>query len=162
MCKSDECGNQFEVLHKVIKFALALIHSNADVERSLSINRRILTKENNHMNDETYIGLGAIKAAIKEFGSVNNISVTFDMVKAAEESCQLYVEHLKQEQLKKKQKAVKKQEQAEKRELREMQTEEKRLHKKLQVLKDEEKVAQEATERAMDYVHNVVRKLVVG
>ena len=44
------------------------------------------------MNNETLIGL----SAIKECGSVKNIPVTLDMVKAA-----VYVKHLKQEQLKK-------------------------------------------------------------
>ena len=60
------------------------------------------------MNDVTLIEL----RAIKECGSVNNIPVTPDMVKAAKTSHQLYVQHLKQEQLKKWQKAIEKQEQA--------------------------------------------------
>ena len=40
-----------------------------------------------------------------------------------------------------------------KRKLEEMQTAEKRLHEKLQVLKDEERAAHETMERALGYVH---------
>ena len=83
----------------------------------------MLTKENTVRNDETLIGLRAMEPAIKECGSVSNIAVTLDMVKATEKSYQLYVENLKQEQLKKWQKAIKKPEQVEKkRKLEEMKT----------------------------------------
>ena len=112
------------------------------------------------MCDETLIGLRAIKTAIKECGSVNNIPVTLDMVKTAEKLHQLYEEHLKEEQLKKQQRANEKQEQVnKKRKLEEMQTEEKRLHKKFQILKDEEKTAQETVERPMDNVYQGSKKI---
>ena len=55
--KKDNCEDQFEVLPKVVKCVLALCHSNADVERSLSINRRMLRKQNVSMKGETIIGL---------------------------------------------------------------------------------------------------------
>ena len=42
-----------------------------------------------------------------------------------------------------------------------MQTEEKRLHEKLKVLKDKEKAAPVTIERAMWYVHQGGKKLVV-
>ena len=79
----------------MVKCAPELSHSNADVERFHSINKRMLTKENTLMNDETLIGLRGVKAAIKDCWSVNNIPVTLDMVKAAEKSHQLSVKHLK-------------------------------------------------------------------
>ena len=44
--KKDNCGDQFEGLPKMVKCALALCNSNANVERSLSVNKRILTKQN--------------------------------------------------------------------------------------------------------------------
>ena len=43
-CKIDDCGDHFEALCKVIKCAQTLVHSNADVERSLSINKRVVMK----------------------------------------------------------------------------------------------------------------------
>ena len=43
--KVDASGDQFSVLPKMIKCALALCHSNADVERSLSVHKRVVTKK---------------------------------------------------------------------------------------------------------------------
>ena len=45
------------LLQKMVKCTLALCHSNADMERSLSINKRMLTKQNVSMKDETFIRL---------------------------------------------------------------------------------------------------------
>ena len=46
--------------------------------------------------------------------------------------------------------------------MEEMLTEEKRLHKKLHVLQDEEKASQEAVERAMGYIHQDGKKISGG
>ena len=70
-----------KVLPKMVKCALAISHTNAEVERSPSISKRMLTKENIVINEETLIGLRAITAAIKECG-VNNIPIMLDIVKA--------------------------------------------------------------------------------
>ena len=95
--KKDNCGDQFEVLPKMVKSALALCHSNADIERSLSVNKRMLTKQNVSLKDETILGLRATKAAVQDYGGVQNVPITLDMIKVVEKSHQLYTEHLKQE-----------------------------------------------------------------
>ena len=41
--KHDECADNFKALPKMAKCALVLSHSNADVERSLSMNKMMLT-----------------------------------------------------------------------------------------------------------------------
>ena len=41
--KIDECRDNFKALPKMVKCVLVLRHSNADVERSLSINKKMLT-----------------------------------------------------------------------------------------------------------------------
>ena len=43
--KVDTVGEQFAILPKMVKCALSLCHSNADVEMSLSSNKRVLTKQ---------------------------------------------------------------------------------------------------------------------
>ena len=68
----------------MVKCALVLCHSNADVERSLSVNKRMLTKQNVGMKDETLRGLRAIKDAVKHAGGITNIAVSLDMIKGAE------------------------------------------------------------------------------
>ena len=81
--KKDNCGDHFEVWPKMVKCALALCHSNADVER-YHVNKRILTKQNVSMKDETVIGLRANKAAVQYYGGVQNVSITLDMIKVGQ------------------------------------------------------------------------------
>ena len=54
----DSSRDKFVALPKMVECALVLCHSNADVERSLSVNKRMLTKMNTKMCEETINGLG--------------------------------------------------------------------------------------------------------
>ena len=96
--KIDNCGDQFEVLPKMVKCALALCHSNADIERSLIVNKRMLTKQNVSIKDETIIGL---RAAVQDYGSVQNVPIILDMIRIVKKSYHLYTENLRQEAAKK-------------------------------------------------------------
>ena len=80
----DKCRDFFEVLPKMVKCALVLCHSNADVERSLSTNKKMVTKSNTSLKPETLRGLRAIKCAIDEYGGVTKVPISLDMVSAAE------------------------------------------------------------------------------
>ena len=82
----------------------ALCHSNADVERSLSTNKKIVTKSNTSLKPETLRGLRAIKCAINEYGGVTKVPITLDMVSAAERSHSIYKQHMREEESKKKKK----------------------------------------------------------
>ena len=106
----DKCGDFFEVLPKMVKCALALCHSNADVERSLSTNKKIVTKSNTSLKPETLRGLRAIKCAINEYGGVTKVPITLDMVSAAERSHSIYKQHMREEESKKKKKEKEKEE----------------------------------------------------
>ena len=68
----------------MVKCALVLCHSNADVERSLSTNKKMVTKSNTSLKPETLRGLRAIKCAIDEYGGVTKVPITLDMVSAVE------------------------------------------------------------------------------
>ena len=92
----------------MVKCALVLCHSNADVERSLSVNKRMLTKQNVGMKDETLRGLRAIKDAVKHAGGITNIAVSLDMIKAAEKSRSYYAEYLRKEKKKKRRRTMRK------------------------------------------------------
>ena len=54
------------------------------MERSLSTNKKIVTKSNTSLKPETLRGLRAIKCAINEYGGVTKVPITLDMVSAAE------------------------------------------------------------------------------
>ena len=94
----------------MVKCALVMNHSNADVERSLSINKKMLTTQNIGLKGEIITGLRAIKAAVTEYGDEHNVPISLDMVKVADKSYRLYKEQLKQEQLKKQKKETDKME----------------------------------------------------
>ena len=87
----DSSGDKFVVLPKMVKCALALCHSNADVERSLSVNKRMLTEMNTKMSEETINGLRSTKAAVQEYGHASKGPITLEMVKAVQNSYNLYL-----------------------------------------------------------------------
>ena len=91
----------FKALPKIGKSALVLSHSNADLERSLSIKKKMLTTQNMGMKGDTITVLRAIKATITECGGEHIVPISLDMVKVADKSYRLYKEQLKQEQMKK-------------------------------------------------------------
>ena len=78
----------------MIKCSLALCHSNADVERSPSINKKVVTKQNVSMKRETLTGLRSVKTAVQDYGGVDKMPITLDTVKVAENSYRMYNEHL--------------------------------------------------------------------
>ena len=110
----------------MVKCALVLSHSNADVERSLSINKKMLTTQNIGLKGEIITGLRAIKAAVTECGGEHNVAISLDMVKVADKAYRLYKEQLKQEQMKKQRKNRQKEIEEKKRKLEEMKTDKKR------------------------------------
>ena len=149
----DKCGDFFEVLPKMVKCALTLCHSNADVERSLSTNKKIVTKSNTSLKPETLRGLRAIKCAINEYGGVIKVPITLDMVSAAERSHSIYKQHMREEESKKKKKEKEKEEIEErKRKLTEMKDEEEKMHEKLDELKEREKKISVDIDNAMDCI----------
>ena len=149
----DKCGDFFEVLPKMVKCALALCHSNADVERSLSTNKKIVTKSNTSLKPETLRGLRAIKCAINEYGGVTKVRITLDMVSAAERSHSIYKQHMREEESKKKKKEKEKEGIEErKRKLTEMKDEEEKMREKLDEFKEREKKISVDIDNAMDCI----------
>ena len=54
----NSCGMpKYSNLYKLARTVLSIPHGNADVERSLSINKNILTSERTRLSEETLIGL---------------------------------------------------------------------------------------------------------
>ena len=149
----DSSGDKFVVLPKMVKCALALCHSSADVERSLSLNKRMLTKMNTRMSEETINGLRSTKAAVQEYGHASKVPITLEMVKAVQNSYKLYSQHIREEEQRKKTKEKEKEQaEAHKRTLDKMKQEEKRLHEKLEQLTSEHTAVEEAMQRATGYV----------
>lgn len=100
------------------------------------------------MKDETLIGLRAIKDTVKHSGGVTKVTISLEMVRAAEKSHTFYKDHLEQEKMKSDVKVKSNEERKRKQE--EMDEEESSLYKKLQDYKEKEKAAQEKLERGMN------------
>ena len=148
----DSSGDKFVVLPKMVKYALALCHSNADVERSLSVNKRMLTKMNTRMSEETINGLRSTKVAVQEYGHASKVPITLEMVKTVQNSYKLYSQHIREKlQWKRTKEKEKEQAEAHKRTLDEMK-QEKKLHEKLEQLTSEHTAVEEALQRAIGYV----------
>ena len=146
----------------MVKCALALCHSNADVERSLSTNKKMVTKSNTSLKPETLRGLRAIKCAADEYGGVTKVPITLDMVSAAERSHSLQAA-LKGRRIKKKEKEKEKEEIEErKRKLTEMKNEEERMHEKLDELKEREKKISVDIDNAMDCIEEARNQIKEG
>ena len=102
--REDTCGEKFVTLPKMVKCALALCHSSADVERSLSINKKVVTKQSTKMKGSTITGLRAVKVAVQDFGGLDKVPVTKEMVKITQQPHALYQEELRKEKEDEKQK----------------------------------------------------------
>lgn len=58
---------RYKVLPFVVKSALILAQTNAESERSLSINARIVTKDRASLSEQTIVGLHIVKEAVRFF-----------------------------------------------------------------------------------------------
>ena len=76
--------------------------------KDLSVNKRMLTKMNTRMSEETINGLRSTKAAVQEYGHTSKVPITLEMVKAVQNSYKLYSQHIREEQQRKKPKRKKK------------------------------------------------------
>lgn len=157
--KAEKSGVAFEVLPKMVKCALSLCHSNADVERSLSVNKRMVTKQNVSLNEGTIIGLRAVKTAVQKSGGVSKVPIPLSMITAVEKARQLYGEHLKQEEVKKRLKDAEKQREEERKRKLKKNDEVKTLCDKLQKLAAEEQEAQAFMEEAMNVINEGRQKI---
>jgi len=79
--KSSTGRLKYPVLKKVVSSCLSLFHGNADVERSLSINKKLLTSERSLLSDEALNGLRITRDAVSlNGGRVADVPITKHMI----------------------------------------------------------------------------------
>ena len=100
--QSMEGKSRYQVLPLVIKAALVLAQTNAESERSLSINARVVTKERASLGESAIVGLRLVKEAVRFHDPVNfapeNIPITKELklsVRSAHAAYQLRLEEEK-------------------------------------------------------------------
>ena len=91
---------KFDVLAKTVKCALSLSHGNADNERSLSFDKKTLTKERSKLATITLNGLRATEDGVKSLNGLSHITVTKDMLSCVKDSHKAYMEHIETERKK--------------------------------------------------------------
>ena len=113
------------------------------------------------MKDETIIGLRATKAAVPDYGGVQNVPITLDMIKDVKMSHHLYTEDWRQEAAKKSTKEAEKAkvETQKKKKLKKRKAVERALDEKLQKLKMEEREVHDAMGKALSYIDEGEKKI---
>ena len=76
--------HKFKVLPKFVKAVLCLAHGNADVEHTLSENKKVVTNERTLLSNESINGLRLAKDAVNVIGSgeVHSIPITPGLLRA--------------------------------------------------------------------------------
>ena len=99
--KAFSGDQRYSLLPKVIKSGLVLAQTNAESERSLSINARLVTKERASLGEASVIGLRTVKEAVHFYDPVENkpekISVTKDLIRLVKCSYASYRAKLEEE-----------------------------------------------------------------
>ena len=89
---------KFQVLKKVVTSTLSLFHGNADVERSLSINRKLLTAKRTLLSEEALNGLRITRDAVSQYdGDLLQVPITKSMIIAVKNSYRNYKRRLEEE-----------------------------------------------------------------
>ena len=99
--QSSDGQLRYKLLPAVIKSALTLGQTNAESERSLSVNAAIVTRERTLLSENTIIGLHVVKEAVRFFDPVSNqpekIAITDDLRRFVRNAHAAYKERLERE-----------------------------------------------------------------
>ena len=169
--KSVANTNRYTILPCVIKSGLVLAQMNAESERSLSINARVVTKERCALGDTTICGLRAVKDAVRFYDPVGTqpekIPVTKAMkayVRSAHAKFQAKLEQVKIEETEKREQARQKSDEEDR-----LRKEKEQMVEKTQTLAHDEeslntreKVATDAINQADELLKDATQKLHVA
>ena len=137
---------RYKTLPTVIKSGLVLAQTNAESERSLSVNARIVTKGRALLGEKTIVGLHVIKDAVRfydpELSRPQMIPVTEELKRSVRQAHSAYRDHLEKE---KEEKERKREEARKKKELNERAQGEKQklVQQKETLAKSEEELNEE-------------------
>lgn len=96
--RTENGGRRYIHLAKVVKSFLSMANGNADVERSLSLNRNTLTDDRNRLSDGALIALRRAKEHATRCGGAHNVNTSSKtLVRAVQESHRKFEERKKRE-----------------------------------------------------------------
>lgn len=89
---------KYKNLRKLVISCLCISHGNADVERSLSINKKLLTNERTLLSEESLNGLRLTRDAVGMYkGKVTDIPMTKELQSSVAKSYQKYKDRIETE-----------------------------------------------------------------
>ena len=92
---------RYKTLPTVIKSGMVLAQTNAESERSLSVNARIVTTDRALLGEKTIVGLHVIKDAVRfydpELSRPQMIPVTEELKRSVRQAHSAYRDHLEKE-----------------------------------------------------------------
>ena len=91
---------KYQILPVVVKSALVLTQTNAESERSLSVNARIVTKDRSLLGEKIIVGIHTPKEAVRFFDPDNKpekIKINSNLKKAVKSAHAAYQDHLERE-----------------------------------------------------------------
>jgi len=91
--KSASGNPKCPTLQKLVLSCLCLTHRNADVERSLSVNKKTLTSERTVLSEKALNALGLTRYAVAQYGG----NITKTMIEYVAEFHQKYLKRLDEE-----------------------------------------------------------------
>ena len=111
LLESPDGQARYKLLPRVIKSALVLGQTNAECERSLSINAKVVTSDRPFLSNETIVGTRVVKEAVRFYDPVSNqpekILITEELKKQVRSSHALFKEHQEREKRKRKERRKK-------------------------------------------------------
>ena len=155
---------KFPLLAKVVKCSLSLSHGNADTERSLSCNKRMLTSERTSMSATSINGCRAVKDGVRTKGEPQDVPVTREMLSSCKAAHSVYQCRMKEEreklEEKRKQQRQREEERQEKEKLEKERLERlKSLKESERTTKEKEKEAQEEFKKAQALLNEGQKRL---
>ena len=140
---------KYPFLRKLVLTCLCLPHGNADVERSLSINKKLVTAERTLLAEESVNGLRLTRDAVSMYKKIDDIPITKGMLSSVRLAHSKYKERIEAEkadalllEAKRKEDAQKQKEEKEKRE--------KQQHEKRKLNDKEKEVKKSEAELKID------------
>ena len=115
---------KYPTLPKLLKTVMCIHHGNADVDRSLSDNKKIVTNHRVSLGKETLKGLRRTKELSRGVGGAHNVDINKPIIDAAKSACRVYKERLEEQRKEREAKLLKIEEEKKKTEAQERRKEE--------------------------------------
>lgn len=88
---------KYPYLRKVVLTCLCIPHGNADVERSLSVNKKLVTAERSLLSEESVNGLRLTRDAVSMYKTFTDVPVTKELLTSVKQAHKRYTERVEAE-----------------------------------------------------------------